>query len=541
MHPLFFPKLLMFMKMKCLSCHDFRLGKRQTRIFCAKLHLIDVGRVNEALELDGLLASASMNAGAGQFAKSTTSGRTSSSSSTRQAQNDAVSAGGNAIDDILNDKLSVGPPSSSTSSNNGSLTTHERSARRHILKQFQSACTKCIKCANCQAFSPKVRHDQFNKMFQIPLGSKGKKSNIGNRVRIRSACSIVGSGLYTGDDDGEEEDVWPDSEDEAMDDVDEVESSEEEEEEDDNNNNGSLIDDEAIESSTKKKKKKKKSITEDEEENDATVSTSKLDKDVKQDNFMNNLEIEAQCRLTWEKQPLICSKFFGSAHTPDAGEGGVLSNDTFDSFAYVTDDEQVGSGNNNNARRNRPRSTSNAEQVQGGGKGYSIFFLRAVPVPPSRFRPPVIMGQMTIEHSQNYYLSKVLELNAQLRTLFNVTHELMREEGELKSTLANSSDGTDTARQLKKVRDEKDKTQANLLRIWVELQTTVNCFMDSSRDPRASGTGSAPNGIRQLLEKKEGVSSMELSLLFLVHLDVHKLTLIASLTDIPQAHDGEAC
>ena len=237
MHPLFFPKLLMFMKMKCLSCHDFRLGKRQTRIFCAKLHLIDVGRVNEALELDGLLASASMNAGAGQFAKSTTSGRTSSSSSTRQAQNDAVSAGGNAIDDILNDKLSVGPPSSSTSSNNGSLTTHERSARRHILKQFQGACTKCIKCANCQAFSPKVRHDQFNKMFQIPLGSKGKKSNIGNRVRIRSACSIVGSGLYTGDDDGEEEDVWPDSEDEVMDDVDEVESSEEEEEDNNNNNN----------------------------------------------------------------------------------------------------------------------------------------------------------------------------------------------------------------------------------------------------------------------------------------------------------------
>jgi DNA-directed RNA polymerase I subunit RPA1 len=38
----------------------------------------------------------------------------------------------------------------------------------------------------------------------------------------------------------------------------------------------------------------------------------------------------------------------------------------------------------------------------------------------------------------------------------------------------------------------------------VDLQTTINCFMDSTRDPKGTAS-SAPPGIRQLLEKKEGI------------------------------------
>jgi len=40
--------------------------------------------------------------------------------------------------------------------------------------------------------------------------------------------------------------------------------------------------------------------------------------------MMNTLEIEAQCQLTWEKQPFLCCKFFGSAQAnPGADEYGV--------------------------------------------------------------------------------------------------------------------------------------------------------------------------------------------------------------------------
>ena len=40
------------------------------------------------------------------------------------------------------------------------------------------------------------------------------------------------------------------------------------------------------------------------------------------------------------------------------------------------------------------------------------------------------------------------------------------------------------------------------LAMWVELQATVNCLFDSSK---ASGAGEMPAGIRQVLEKKEGL------------------------------------
>ena len=219
---------------------------------------------------------------------------------------------------------------------------------------------------------------------------------------------------------------------------------------------------------------------------------------------MNTLEIEAQCKLTWEKQPYLCSKFFGSAHAPEAGDGGGVSTPS-SLLNYVNEENEQ--QQQQFGRSRQQRTTSNAaEHLPGAGHGYTLFFLRALAVPPSRFRPPVIMGHMSIEHSQNYYLSRVLELNARLRSSFHVTRELITEEGEIKNALANSSDGTEPARQLKKVREEKEKSQANSLGIWVELQTTINCFMDSTRDPKGtSANNAAPNGIRQLLEKKEGI------------------------------------
>lgn len=226
----------------------------------------------------------------------------------------------------------------------------------------------------------------------------------------------------------------------------------------------------------KKKKKKKKSKADRAGDEDidptgghisrnatATTSKSKDDK-VKEDSFMNTLEVEAQCRLTWEKQPFLCTKFFGSAHVADEEDGD---------------------------------SPNHADE---GSTGHGIFFMRAVAVPPSRFRPPVMMGSMTIEHSQNYYLSKVLELNARLRTTFADTADMNREI-ELEKKEASSVNGT----KLAKLKVEKGKIQAQSLTTWVDLQTTLNCFMDSTRDPQGTAAANAPNGIRQLLEKKEGI------------------------------------
>ena len=505
MHPLFFPKLLTLMRMKCLGCHEFRLSRRQCRIYAARVHLIDAGRAGEALALDEELSSSARRAAESLAGEGRGGGRRADGSSDAEAKREVLIASAGAMDAVLDAKLAVGPAPSSGGA--VALTLHERSSRRQVLKDFQSSCAKALKCANCNAFSPKVRHDQFNKMFTCPLSARYRRSNAGEGVRIRSACVILGGG-------GEEDD--DDDDGEGMDSEDEVEMED-----------GGPIDDEAEEEKAADpagrngrasgNKASPASAAAKIDNNESSAQKKK-----RQDNFMNTLEVEAQCRLTWERQPFLCSKFFGSAHSPDAGEGGG-SGDGFaglppppsesecDDSAYVTEEEDVGGGPTSRPRGGGGRvrsnsTTSNAERaLGGGGRGYTIFFLRALPVPPSRFRPPVVMGNMTVEHSQNYYLSRVIELNARLRTLFNVTLELTREEGALGGT-AGADVVSSSGRQLRKVREERERTQANSLRLWVELQTTVNCFMDSTRDPKGTAAaGSAPNGIRQLLEKKEGI------------------------------------
>ena len=55
---------------------------------------------------------------------------------------------------------------------------------------------------------------------------------------------------------------------------------------------------------------------------------------------------------------------------------------------------------------------------------------------------------------------------------------------------------------------EKERAESRAFSNWINLQTQVNCFMDSSKDPSASSAALAANippGIRQLLEKKEGI------------------------------------
>jgi DNA-directed RNA polymerase I subunit RPA1 len=100
-------------------------------------------------------------------------------------------------------------------------------------------------------------------------------------------------------------------------------------------------------------------------------------------------------------------------------------------------------------------------------QGYHIFFLQAIPVPPNRYRPPMQLGGIMVEHAQNGYLNKILQSNEMVRTNFAGNNEALAYQA------------------------------------WIELQTQLNCFMDSSKDP--SSNMNPPLGIRQLLERKEGI------------------------------------
>ncbi|KMT20750.1 hypothetical protein BVRB_1g007210 isoform B [Beta vulgaris subsp. vulgaris] len=98
---------------------------------------------------------------------------------------------------------------------------------------------------------------------------------------------------------------------------------------------------------------------------------------------------------------------------------------------------------------------------------YSMYFLKSLLVPPTKFRPPSKGGDLVMEHPHTVLLGKVLESNI---------------------SVANAA--------------QKDAESNIILRDWMNLQQSVNVLFDSKR---AVGRREMASGICNLLEKKEGL------------------------------------
>ena len=407
--PLTFYKLLELLRLKCLACHGFRLGKTKLKIFAATFQLIDSGRLKEALELDGNCASL----------KSQLKEAKDPSQKT-ETKIDGEQLLANSIDQFLQQKLSNGNTSQEIQyqqQDENQLSYHERAVKRQTVKDFVAACKACNKCENCSAQSPKIRQDSYNKIFQCALPDSAKSLNISNRIKFRPAADKKNKDNRQ----GEETSGWV-SDDTDIEDEDDMSDFE------DNNSES--------------------------RDSELKQNTSILDKDktVKQDTFMHAIEVEAQARLTWRMEPFLCSVVCGSSHV-----------------------------------------------VNGNKEGWGIFFMRAVPVPPSRFRPPNVMGHMTLEHGQTEYLKRILQMNDNLKKYAEIVKSIdndqnMKQDGYTQSAIENTT-----------AKADKMKAQEQFLTTSVELQTTVNCLIDSTKDPNASAADTVTNGIRQLLEKKDGL------------------------------------
>lgn len=125
--------------------------------------------------------------------------------------------------------------------------------------------------------------------------------------------------------------------------------------------------------------------------------------------YMPPLEVELQMQHLWRKEAQVLDLMFAAGRSPTAlvtgvsRENGVAStgNGGLASLRGSGDVPSVGGGGGDA----RPGS---AVAVEGSGEdGYRMFFMRTLVVPPSRFRPPMNLGDFIGEHPQNVYLSKV--------------------------------------------------------------------------------------------------------------------------------------
>ncbi|KAJ7648491.1 hypothetical protein B0H17DRAFT_1172276 [Mycena rosella] len=116
-----------------------------------------------------------------------------------------------------------------------------------------------------------------------------------------------------------------------------------------------------------------------------------------------------------------------------------------------------------------------------------MFFLDAVPVAPTRFRPAAKMGDKLFEHPQNELLEKILKTAYRLRD----------QNLNLRAASQKTPEFDDVLRK---------KIMTSLLDSLVQLQIDVNSFMDSSKNPAPMRMGKLPPaGVKQGLEKKEGL------------------------------------
>ncbi|KAI9448093.1 beta and beta-prime subunits of DNA dependent RNA-polymerase [Lactarius indigo] len=113
-----------------------------------------------------------------------------------------------------------------------------------------------------------------------------------------------------------------------------------------------------------------------------------------------------------------------------------------------------------------------------------MFFMDVVPVSPTRFRPPAMMGETLLENPHNSLLAKVLTTSYRLRDL----------NAELRAVSVKSS-----------------SYSVHCLATLVQLQVDVNSFIDSGKNPVKLRNGKLPPpGIKQILEKKEGLFRMHM-------------------------------
>lgn len=113
-----------------------------------------------------------------------------------------------------------------------------------------------------------------------------------------------------------------------------------------------------------------------------------------------------------------------------------------------------------------------------------FFFLKTLIVPPTRFRLPSKLGDEIHENAQNELLSNVLKTCLLIR--------------DLNDQISNSTKDKITI-------DERKILFNRLMNSFVTIQNDVNAFIDSTKNQNAPAGKVPTPGIKQALEKKEGL------------------------------------
>ena len=114
----------------------------------------------------------------------------------------------------------------------------------------------------------------------------------------------------------------------------------------------------------------------------------------------------------------------------------------------------------------------------------NMFFMDVVVVPPTRFRLPSKLGEEIHENSQNQLLSKILTTSLLIRDLNDEMSKLEKDKVSV---------------------EDRRIIFSRLMNAFVTIQNDVNGFIDSTKVQGNNGGKLPTPGVKQALEKKEGL------------------------------------
>lgn len=199
--------------------------------------------------------------------------------------------------------------------------------------------------------------------------------------------------------------------------------------------------------------------------------------------YLSSMEVRAHINLLWIRERRLLDTIFGnSVESP-------LSN-------------------SHDSRRCGDKKSSSSTTVMdffyNRRSSPDIFFLEVMPVTPVRFRPASKMGDMLFEDPQNTYLSEILKTNTYIRELRSDQLRIAEQQQQQLQPKAMTSAA------LPRRPGQPDPTiedrLAQIVQSCVRLQEQVNVYLDSAKSTQPlKGGKEPPPGVRQLLEKKEGL------------------------------------
>ncbi|KAH0537716.1 hypothetical protein FGG08_005523 [Glutinoglossum americanum] len=432
-HPIFMDQLLRLLRAKCVYCHHFRMSRVEVNKFTCRLRLIQHGLLLEMEELENIhiKPKSTKRVGYGE-------GVGESVNTTDSESEEEVDALAERRTSFVERAIRNAVGTSGQQYQKNEAISRER---RRVVKEFLASITKGKKCANCRGsvyelqtiptgadilcrISPTYRKDKYAKIFQKPLGSKEQSQMVQGGFKASNALLILKKDSKTPHK--RKRDGRSVDEGIVADVADEITEEEEEiTEEEGDAEMGGMVETEAAPAKGSPKKSSKTT--------NVPPASHK---------YMSANEVHAALTLLFEKETEILTLIY-------------------------------------NHRVNRKVDTPvNAD----------IFFIRALAIPPSKYRPETKTGDGEIaEAPQNSLYKSILTHCENINQIYR----------EISST---GIDGAAASIRPKK-RDMNDLMQA-----CVNLQDAVNSLIDRDRNPIQGAAGMKnEDGIKQKLEKKEGL------------------------------------